>query len=106
MFRVILAVRYSQDACICDTDKLEAARGAFDHAYGIFPGIAVGNFVMFVAGVWLLMNLACQVGRWIWGNDCFCEIYLGKDSCLHLLACGICWYEHTVLPKLYGCAPP
>ncbi|GLI61162.1 hypothetical protein VaNZ11_003448 [Volvox africanus] len=49
-----------KDACICDTDKLEAARGAFDHAYGIFPGIAVGNFVMFVAGVLLLMNLACQ----------------------------------------------
>ncbi|GFR48315.1 hypothetical protein Agub_g10196 [Astrephomene gubernaculifera] len=49
-----------QDACICDTDKLAAARDSFKHAYNQIPGLAVGNWGMLAAGVWLLMNFACQ----------------------------------------------
>ncbi|EFJ47030.1 hypothetical protein VOLCADRAFT_92405 [Volvox carteri f. nagariensis] len=49
-----------KDACICDTDKLDAAQNAFQQAYDIFPAVAVGNFIMLLAGLWLLVNFACQ----------------------------------------------
>ncbi|GLC55665.1 hypothetical protein PLESTB_001012400 [Pleodorina starrii] len=49
-----------KDACICDTAKLEAARRTFDRAYDLFIAVAVGNFVMFVAGLCLLMNFTGQ----------------------------------------------
>lgn len=50
-----------QDACICDAAKLTSAQSAFNDTYDQLPGALSGAWVMWLAGVLLLINFGCQV---------------------------------------------
>ncbi|PNW87161.1 hypothetical protein CHLRE_02g111400v5 [Chlamydomonas reinhardtii] len=49
-----------QDACICDAAKLTSAQSAFNDTYDQLPGALSGAWVMWLAGVLLLINFGCQ----------------------------------------------
>ncbi|MEW5310263.1 MAG: hypothetical protein WDW38_002079 [Sanguina aurantia] len=47
-------------ACICNTTKLGTALVSVQAAFKYMPAVLVGVWVMFVSGLWLHVNFACQ----------------------------------------------